>query len=103
MAANTRLGSCESENRSPLIGERDYCGRKFRHWIDRHLWIRFGWLHHIRHRLRCFVLAGIAIGVFTFGGIAVGILLAIGGLVISLEFAFCGWELSVRETFNNFF
>jgi hypothetical protein len=50
-----------------------------------------------------FLLAGIANGGFAFGGIAVGILLAIGGLANSLEFAFCGWVLSVRVIFNNFF
>ncbi len=50
-----------------------------------------------------FLLAGIANGGFAFGGIAVGILLASGGLAISLEFAFCGWVLSVRVIFNNFF
>ena len=69
---------------------------------DTEIDIRGGRFFHSKKRLRKFVLAGIAFGIFDFWGIAVGITLAIGWLAISLEFAFCGWALSVRDTFNNF-
>lgn len=70
---------------------------------DSEIDIHGGRFYLSRNRLRIFVLTGMAFRIFDFGGIAVGITLTIGLLAISLEFAFCGWALSARETFNNFF
>ena len=46
---------------------------------DTEIDIRGGRFYHSRYRLRIFVLAGLAFRIFDFGGIAVGITLAMDG------------------------
>ena len=82
---------------------REYLDPRGMDLCDSGIDIGGGRFYHSRNRPRIFVLAGLVFGILDFGGIAMGITLAIGWLAISLEFAFCGWVLSVRDTFNNFF
>lgn len=98
MATDPHCRWGESKNRLTKSCERHYRYRKLRCRSDRLGWIRGGSLTIAGIGLSILILDGIAGGVFAFGGMAVGILLAVGG-VFSLGYAFGGLSLSLIDMY----